>query len=59
MFSASFIFEARQFDADFHRLDALIATAAKETEGYMGRKPGRTPRLVASPTFITGVPRTT
>jgi heme-degrading monooxygenase HmoA len=38
MFSATFIFDAKQFDEDFHRLDALIAAAAKETEGYLGEE---------------------
>lgn len=38
MFSATFIFDTKQFDEDFHRLDALIAAAAKETEGYMGEE---------------------
>jgi heme-degrading monooxygenase HmoA len=38
MFSATFIFDTRQFDADFHRLDALIAAAARETEGYLGEE---------------------
>ncbi len=38
MYSATFIFDTRQFDADFHRLDALIAEAAKQTEGYFGEE---------------------
>ncbi len=38
MFSANFIFDTKQFDDDFHRLDALIAAAAKETEGYLGEE---------------------
>lgn len=38
MYSATFIFDIRQFDSEFHRLDALIAAAAKETEGYLGKE---------------------
>lgn len=30
MFSANFIFDAKQFDDDFCRLDALITAAAKQ-----------------------------
>jgi heme-degrading monooxygenase HmoA len=38
MYSATFIFDTKQFDDEFHRLDALIATAAKESEGYLGEE---------------------
>jgi heme-degrading monooxygenase HmoA len=38
MISATFIFDTRQFDAEFHRLDALIAAAARETDGYLGEE---------------------
>lgn len=38
MYSATFIFDTKQFDSDFHRLDALIAAAARETEGYLGEE---------------------
>lgn len=38
MYSATFIFDTKQFDADFHRLDALIAAAARQTEGYLGEE---------------------
>lgn len=38
MYSATFIFETKQFDDEFHRLDALIATAAKASEGYLGEE---------------------
>lgn len=38
MYSATFIFDTKQFDDDFHHLDALIAAAAKETEGYLGEE---------------------
>jgi heme-degrading monooxygenase HmoA len=38
MFSSTFIFATKQFDAEFHRLDAVIATAAKATPGYLGEE---------------------
>ncbi|HAT30729.1 MAG TPA: antibiotic biosynthesis monooxygenase [Janthinobacterium sp.] len=44
MYSATFIFDTRQFDADFHRLDALIAAAAKETTGYLGEEAWEDPK---------------
>jgi len=43
MYSATFIFDTKQYDSDFHRLDALIATAAKETEGYLGEETWENP----------------
>lgn len=44
MYSATFIFDTKQFDSDFHRLDSLIAAAAKETEGYMGEEAWEDPK---------------
>ena len=44
MYSATFIFDARQFDEEFHRLDALIAAAAKETVGYLGEEAWEDPK---------------
>ena len=38
MFSATFIFDKRQFDDAFYALDNAIAAAAKETEGYLGEE---------------------
>ncbi|HEY5800727.1 MAG TPA: antibiotic biosynthesis monooxygenase [Burkholderiaceae bacterium] len=38
MYSATFIFDTRQFDAEFHALDARIAKAARETTGYLGEE---------------------
>ena len=38
MYSATFTFDTKQFDEEFHRLDGLIAAAAKETEGYLGEE---------------------
>jgi heme-degrading monooxygenase HmoA len=44
MFSATFIFDTKQFDDDFHRLDALIAKAAKASEGYLGEEAWEDPK---------------
>lgn len=44
MYSATFIFDTKQFDSEFHRLDALIASAAKETEGYLGEEAWEDPK---------------
>ncbi|HTD07145.1 antibiotic biosynthesis monooxygenase [Undibacterium sp.] len=44
MYSATFIFDAKQFDAEFHRLDALIAEAARKTEGYLGEEAWEDPK---------------
>jgi len=38
IYSSTFIFAARQFDDEFHRLDQLIATAAKKLPGYLGEE---------------------
>lgn len=38
MISATFIFAAGQFDAEFHALDAEIAAAARLTDGYLGEE---------------------
>ncbi len=38
MISASFIFTEGELDAAFHRLDALIEAAARETEGFLGKE---------------------
>lgn len=38
MYSATFIFAKRQFDDEFHALDAVIATAAKALPGYLGEE---------------------
>lgn len=44
MYSATFIFDTKQFDSEFHRLNALIATAAKESEGYLGEEAWEDPK---------------
>ena len=38
MYSATFIFDTKQFDDEFHRLDQSIAAAAKSTPGYLGEE---------------------
>ncbi|GAA5785156.1 antibiotic biosynthesis monooxygenase family protein [Chitiniphilus shinanonensis] len=44
MYSATFIFDTRQFDDDFHRLDAQIAEAARQTAGYLGEEAWEDPK---------------
>ncbi|HWW04659.1 antibiotic biosynthesis monooxygenase [Collimonas sp.] len=44
MYSATFIFGAKQFDDEFHRLDGLIAKAAKESTGYIGEDAWEDPK---------------
>lgn len=38
MYSATFIFDKKQFDDQFYQLDQAIAEAAKQTTGYMGEE---------------------
>ena len=38
MFSAAFIFEPGEYDAEFHRLNALIDAVAQANAGYLGRE---------------------
>lgn len=38
MYSSTFIFAKRQFDDEFHRLDAAIAEAARAIPGYVGEE---------------------
>lgn len=38
MLSASFIFTETDLDADFFRLDAMIAEAAEATPGFLGKE---------------------
>lgn len=44
MYSATFIFGTKQFDDEFHRLDGLIAKAAKESAGYLGEDAWEDPK---------------
>ena len=36
MYSAAFIFQPGTYDAEFHRLDALIDEVARSSEGFLG-----------------------
>jgi heme-degrading monooxygenase HmoA len=38
MYSATFIFDKKQYDDEFYALDTAIAEAAKQTEGYLGEE---------------------
>ena len=38
MYSATFIFDKKQFDEAFYRLDQAIAEIAKQTSGYLGEE---------------------
>ena len=38
MYSATFIFDKKQFDDAFYTLDNAIAEVAKHTEGYLGEE---------------------
>jgi heme-degrading monooxygenase HmoA len=38
MYSATFIFDKKQYDDAFYALDKAIAAAAKSTEGYLGEE---------------------
>jgi len=43
MYSSTFIFAKKQFDDAFHRLDQMIAQAAKEIPGYLGEEAWENP----------------
>jgi len=38
MYSATFIFDKKQFDEEFHKLDQAIAESAKNSVGYLGEE---------------------
>jgi heme-degrading monooxygenase HmoA len=38
LFSSTFIFAKKQYDTEFHALDAVIAEVAKSTPGYLGEE---------------------
>lgn len=44
MYSSTFIFAKKQFDAEFHRLDDEIAAAAKAIDGYLGEETWENPQ---------------
>jgi heme-degrading monooxygenase HmoA len=43
MYSSTFIFAKGQYDAEFHRLDEMIAQAAKSIPGYIGEEAWENP----------------
>lgn len=43
MYTATFTFAKRQFDDDFHALDAVIARLAKSIPGYLGEESWENP----------------
>ncbi|GAB3251555.1 antibiotic biosynthesis monooxygenase [Chitinimonas naiadis] len=44
MYSATFIFDTRQFDEAFHALDGQIAAAARASTGYLGEDAWEDPK---------------
>jgi heme-degrading monooxygenase HmoA len=38
VYSSTFIFAKKQYDDEFHALDAVIAQVAKSTPGYLGEE---------------------
>jgi heme-degrading monooxygenase HmoA len=38
VYSSTFIFAKKQFDDEFHRLDQIIAAAARSSTGYLGEE---------------------
>jgi len=44
MYSSTFIFAKKQFDARFHELDQAIAEAAKSIPGYLGEEAWENPQ---------------
>lgn len=44
MYSSTFIFKKKQFDARFHELDQAIAEAAKRIPGYLGEEAWENPQ---------------
>ena len=43
MYSATFIFDKKQFDEQFYQLDQAISEVAKQTTGYIGEEAWETP----------------
>lgn len=43
MYSATFIFDTKQFDDEFYQLDQAIAEIAKQTSGYIGEETWENP----------------
>ena len=43
VYASTFIFAKKQFDDEFHRLDQIIAAAAKALPGYLGEEAWENP----------------
>jgi heme-degrading monooxygenase HmoA len=43
MYSATFIFDKKQFDEEFHKLDQAVAESAKQSVGYLGEEAWENP----------------
>lgn len=43
MYTSTFIFAKRQFDDEFHRLDEIIANAARSMPGFLGEESWENP----------------
>ena len=43
MYSATFIFDKKQYDEEFYKLDAAIAAIAKDSAGYLGEEAWENP----------------
>ena len=43
MYSATFIFEKKQYDEEFYKLDSAIAEIAKNSAGYLGEEAWENP----------------
>lgn len=56
MYSATFIFDKKQFDDEFHQLDQAIAEMAKRTTAIWARKLGKTREPGGFRMCITGKP---
>ena len=46
MFTATFTFAKRAFDAEFHAMDQAIAEVARATSGYLGEESWENPANV-------------
>ncbi len=43
MYSATFIFDKKQYDEEFYKLDNVIAEVAKQSVGYLGEEAWENP----------------
>lgn len=54
MFTSTFIFEAKPYDDDFHRLNSEIAERARAIRDFSARRHGPMKRPVSTPRSTTG-----